>query len=109
MWHKFQRKEWNNTQAIFKLVVTKNLLKLKDKYLQMETTLWVLNNIYIKKFPSLTNIIEKLIIIKGKKSIRDNKLISHQWKELEQQNVHGTFSFGLPRCGSTGCQMLKYH
>ena len=49
------------------------------------------------------------MIIKGKKSIRDNKLISHQWKEPGQQNVHGTFSFGLPRGGSTGCQMLKYH
>lgn len=48
------------------------------------------------------------MIIKGKKSIRDNKLISHQWKEPGQQNVHVTFSFGLPRGGSTGCQMLKH-
>ena len=66
-------KEWNSTQAIFKLVVTKILLKLKDKYLQMETALWVLNNIK-KYFPSLMHIIEKLMNIKGKKSIRDINL-----------------------------------
>lgn len=65
-------KEWNSTEAIFKLVATKNLLKSKDKYLQMETALWVLNN--KKKIPSLMHIIEKLMNIKSKQSIRDINL-----------------------------------
>lgn len=56
------------------------------------------------------HIIEKLMNIKSKQSIRERyKLISHQRKELGQQNVHGKFSFGLLWCGSTSCQMLKHH
>lgn len=54
------------------------------------------------------HIIEKLMNIKSKQSIRDIN-ISHQRKELGQQNVHGKFSFGLLWCGSTSRQMLKYH
>lgn len=56
------------------------------------------------------HIIEKLMNIKSKQSIRERyKLTSHQWKELGQQNVHGKFSSGLLWCGSTSCQMLKHH
>lgn len=46
----FRRKRWNSREARFKMTVTEYFLELKDKYLQMENTLWVLEKIK-KKCP----------------------------------------------------------
>lgn len=46
------------------MIVTEYFLELKDKYLQMENTLWVVDKIKKKKHPLLRHITEKPMDIK---------------------------------------------
>lgn len=101
----FRRKRWNSREARFKMIVTEYFLELKDKYLQMENTLWVVDKIK-KKIPYLDTSQKNRWTLKIYKNIKDKNKVFTNGKELAQDKFHGKHSFGLCWCGNTGCQIF---